>query len=91
MASIRSLKKIINLELALLIDDCYETLFQYPDHDKALNAIIDDAVNLFDQLIIRVNDFKTSEKGNQYFNAVESELNTGIDQLRDQLEKIVNS
>ena len=88
MASIRSLKKIINLELALLIDDCYEVLLTNPDDEQELNEVIDAAVNLFDKLIERVNDFKADQKSQPYFDAIENDLFEGVAQLRNKLTQL---
>lgn len=88
MASIRSLKKLINLELALLIDDCYEVLLTNPDDEQELNEVIDEAVNLFDNLIERVNDFRGEENKQNYFKSIEDDLGNGLAQLRNKLSQL---
>lgn len=57
MASIRDLKKDINYVLGDIIEAVYIWEYANPKTDrKKSNAIIDDAIATFDELIAKVND-----------------------------------
>ena len=74
MASIRDLKKDINFVLGDIIDAVYiwEAINPKEDHAKS-EAIIDDAIVTFDELIAKVNDNKV-ENRRQHLKAVNAEL-----------------
>lgn len=88
MASIRSIKKIINNELALLIDDCYEILLTNPDDEQELNEVIDEAVDLFDNLIVRVNSYGVEGNKQDYFKSIEDDLANGLAKLRNKMNQL---
>ena len=74
MSSIRDLKKDINFVLGDIIDAVYiwEAINPKEDHDKS-EAIIDDAISTFDELIAKVNDHKVDNRRAQ-LKAVSAEL-----------------
>lgn len=74
MASIRDLKKDINFVLGDIIDAVYiwEAINPKEDHTKS-EAIIDDAIKTFDELIAKVNDRKVDNRRAQ-LKAVSVEL-----------------
>lgn len=74
MASIRDLKKDINFVLGDIIDAVYiwEAINPKEDHTKS-EAIIDDAIKTFDELIAKVNDRKVDNRRAQ-LKAVSAEL-----------------
>ena len=92
MASRRDLKKDIDYLLFEVISDCF--LFQglHPDHkSEELTAIINDAVNLRNDLISRVNnpDGKDNPKIiKSYYKTVSKDLLTGVDSLFTRLSKL---
>lgn len=74
MASIRDLKKDINFVLGDIIDAVYiwEAINPKEDHKEA-EAIVDDAIVTFDELIAKVNNNKV-ENRRQHLKAVNAEL-----------------
>ena len=85
MASIRDLKKDINYVLGDIIEGVYvwEAAKQQFDHAEA-NAIIDEAIAVFDDLIAKVNDKKPSNRKahlTQVHNTLEEKANALIERL----------
>ncbi|WP_405325817.1 hypothetical protein [Leeuwenhoekiella sp. LLG6367-2.1] len=76
MANIRDLKKDINFVLGDIIDAVYlwEALNPKEDHAKS-EAVVDDAILTFDELIAKVNDNKV-ENRSKHLKAVNAELET---------------
>ncbi len=81
MASIKNLKKDINYVLGDIIDECLITL---TGDTKKSEAIVDEAIILFDELIAKVNANDIENK-KAHFKAIEAELETRAGQL---LEKV---
>lgn len=74
MANIRDLKKDINYVLGDIIEAVYVWELQNPGKDtKKSEAIIDDAITTFDDLIAKVNDRKV-ENRKAHLKAVNAEL-----------------
>jgi len=87
MASIKNLKKDINNVLGDVIEECYMYEIINPTVDtKKSQAIIDEAVEAFDTLIVKMSDKKVENK-KAHFNSVQSDLQTTATKL---LEKINN-
>ncbi|MDT0559296.1 hypothetical protein RM697_11585 [Ichthyenterobacterium sp. W332] len=85
MGNIRDLKKDINYVLGDIIEAVYVWELQNPDKDtKKSEAIIDDAINTFDDLIAKVNDRKV-ENRKAHLKAVNTELE---DRGRGLIDKI---
>lgn len=81
MASRRILKKQINVAVAEVIDECYDRMFENPKKEEALNVIIDEAVELFDNLIVLVNNYRNADNKGAYFTEIETMLAKQVDEL----------
>ena len=76
MANVRNLKKDINYVLGDIIEAVYVWEFANPNKDaKKSEAIIDEAIGVFDELISKINDSKVDNK-KAHFKAISSELET---------------
>jgi hypothetical protein len=76
MANIRDLKKDINYVLGDIIDAVSVWELTYPEKDtKNSEAIIDEVIVIFDDLIAKVN-LKNVENHKQHFKAISKELET---------------
>ncbi len=85
MANKRDLKKDINYVLGDIIEAVYVWEYANTDKDtKQSEAIIDEAIATFDDLIVRVND-RSVENKKAHFKAVNQELE---DKGRALIEKI---
>lgn len=85
MASVRILKRDINYVLGDIIEAVYIWQLTNPEKDnKKAEAIIDDAILVFDELIGKVNDKKVENK-KQHFKAINQELE---DRGRKLIDKI---
>ena len=88
MASIRDLKKDINFVLGDIIEAVYVWEYNNTDKDtKKSEAIIDEAIDTFDELIAKVND-KSVENKKAHFKAINSELEERGKALIDKLNKL---
>jgi hypothetical protein len=76
MASIKNLKKDINYTLGDIIEECYmyELLNSNEDTSKS-EAIIDEAIAVFDGLLDKVNA-KSVENKKSHYKAISAELET---------------
>ena len=85
MANIRNLKKDINYVLGDIIEAVYVWEYNNTDKDtKKSEAIIDEAIEIFDDLIAKVNNRKVENK-KAHFKAINQELE---DKGRALIEKI---
>lgn len=76
MASVRDLKKDINYVLGDIIEAVYIWELTNPKKDtKKSQAIIDEAIQVFDELIVKVND-RSVENKKAHYKAVNEELET---------------
>ena len=74
MANVRDLKKDINYVLGDIIEAVYIwELTNAEKDDKKAEAIIDEAIETFDELIAKVNDKKVENK-KQHFKAITASL-----------------
>ena len=74
MANVRDLKKDINYVLGDIIEAVYIWELTNADKDnKKAEAIIDDAITTFDELITKVNQRNVDNK-KKHYNAVKTEL-----------------
>ena len=74
MANIRDLKKDINYVLGDIIEAVYVWEFSNPDKDtKKSEAVIDEAIEVFDDLIAKVNSKKVDNR-KAHLKAVNQEL-----------------
>ena len=74
MANVRDLKKDINFVLGDIIEAVYVWEYTNTDKDtKKSEAIIDEAISTFDELIAKVND-RSVENKKVHFKTINSEL-----------------
>ena len=88
MASVRELKKDINYVLGDIIEAVY--MWEYENTDKGTQkseAIIDDAISTFDDLIAKVND-KSVDNRKAHLKGVNSELEQKAKKLIEKLNKL---
>lgn len=87
MANVRDLKKDINYVLGDIIEAVYLWEYENTDKDtKKSEAIIDEAIETFDELIAKVNTKKV-ENAKAHFKALRNELET---KGRALIEKVNN-
>ena len=84
MASIKNLKKDINYVLGDVIDEC---LVSTTGDIKKIEAIVDEAIVVFDELIAKVNA-KNIENKKVHFKAVEEELEKKATKLLTKVNKL---
>jgi hypothetical protein len=85
MANVRNLKKDINFVLGDIIEAVYVWEYSNTDKDtKKSEAIIDEAIEVFDALITKVND-RSVENKKAHFKSITKELE---DKGRALIEKI---
>ncbi|MFY0629542.1 MAG: hypothetical protein JXR05_04115 [Flavobacteriaceae bacterium] len=84
MASIKNLKKDINYVLGDVIDEC---LTKLTADTKKTEALVDEVITTFDELIAKVNA-KDVENKKAHFKAIETELETRAGKLLDKVNKL---
>lgn len=88
MANVRDLKKDINYVLGDIIEAVYVWEYSNTDKDtKKSEAIIDEAIEVFDELIAKVND-KSVENKKAHFRAINKELEEKGRALIDKINKL---
>ena len=88
MANIRDLKKDINFVLGDIIEAVYDWEYENSDKDtKKSEAIVDEAIDTFDDLIAKVND-RNVENKKAHFKAIKDELEGKGRALIDKLNKL---
>lgn len=88
MANKRDLKKDINYVLGDIIEAVYVwELANAEKPTKESNAIIDEAITTFDELIAKVND-RTPEDKKGHFRAINAELEDRGRQLVEKINKL---
>ena len=88
MASIRDLKKDINYVLGDIIEAVYVWELTNPAKEtKKSEAVIDEAIGVFDELIVKVNDRSVEDK-KAHFKAINQELETKGRALIDKINKL---
>ncbi|WP_228852226.1 hypothetical protein [Aegicerativicinus sediminis] len=87
MASKRNLKKDINNVLGDIIDSVYYWENTNEGATKESEAIIDDAIKTFDDLMVKVNQRKL-ENSKTHFKGVQSELDQEASKLVDRVNKL---
>lgn len=92
MANVRNLKKDIDYLLFEVISDCFVFSSLHPDNNsEKLAVIINDAVELRNDLIARVNnpDGKHNPKIiKAFYKSLEKDLMTGVDKLFTRLSDL---
>jgi len=84
MASIKNLKKDINYVLGDVIDECLSKL---TSDTKKSEAIVDEAITIFDDLTAKVNA-KNVENKKAHFKAINAELESKATDLLDKISKL---
>ncbi|WP_340076705.1 hypothetical protein [Leptobacterium sp. I13] len=88
MASIRDLKRDINNVLGDIIDAVYiSEMATLKPPSKEGDAIIDEAIQVFDELIVKVND-KSVANRKAHLKAVSAELEAKSKKLVEKLNKL---
>ena len=88
MANKRDLKKDTNYVLGDIIEAVYVWELTNPEKEtKTSEAIIDEAISVFDELIIKVNDRSVEDK-KAHFKAINQELETRGRALIDKINKL---
>jgi len=88
MANVRDLKKDINYVLGDIIEAVY--IWEYANKDKDTKkseAIIDEAIEIFDDLIVKVNTKKVEDK-KAHFKAINKELEEKGRALIEKINKL---
>lgn len=84
MASIKNLKKDINYVLGDVIDECLSKL---TNDTKKSEAIVDEAIAVFDDLMGKVNA-KNVENKKAHFKAISTELESKATALLDKINQL---
>ena len=88
MANVRNLKKDINYVLGDIIEAVYVWEYNNTDKDtKKSESIIDEAIEIFDDLIAKVND-KSVENAKLHFKTINKELEEKGRGLIDKINKV---
>lgn len=88
MASVKNLKKDINYVLGDIIEAVY--IWEIANADKGIEksgAIIDEAIDTFDELIEKLNQ-RDVENKKMHFSAIKTELETRGRSLIDKINKL---
>lgn len=88
MGNVRDLKKDINYVLGDIIESVYEWEYSNTDKDtKKSEAIIDEAIATFDDLIAKVNN-RSIENKKAHFKAINKELEDKGKALIEKINKL---
>jgi hypothetical protein len=88
MANVRDLKKDINYVLGDIIEAVYVWEYANTDKDtKKSEAIIDEAIDTFDELIAKVNDRNVEDK-KAHFKGISAELEKKGRALIEKINKL---
>lgn len=85
MASVRLLKKEINKEVAGFIDDCYERIIVQPGDHSGAEALVDKAVELYDEVLDGVNEAVKQENPGPALKDLRTRLQNQLTDLKIQL------
>ncbi|TCP22596.1 hypothetical protein EV195_11124 [Tenacibaculum skagerrakense] len=88
MASVKNLKKDINYTLGDIIGECNVWELENPNEDASKSqAIIDEAISTFDELIAKVH-VKDVENKKAHFKSINAELETRANALVGKLNAL---
>ena len=88
MASVRDLKRDINYVLGDIIEAVYIWQLTHPEKEtKKSEKIIDEAIAVFDALIVKVNQNNVENK-KQHFKGINQELETEGRKLIDKINAL---
>jgi S-adenosylmethionine/arginine decarboxylase-like enzyme len=88
MASKRIFKKQVNVLFSAFIDECFDEQFSNPKKDTKIEALVDEAVDMFDITIDEINNPDPSETTANYYQAVKGNMQERLTQLYQKLSKI---
>tara|TARA_B100000767_G_scaffold275733_1_gene314808 strand:+ start:9776 stop:10048 length:273 start_codon:yes stop_codon:yes gene_type:complete len=89
MASKKQLKKDVNNSVGALIEEIYLWELLNPRGDfKKSEKLIDEAIALFDELIMKIHDHTEETPAKKYFNGIIKELNTKIVSISEKISKL---
>lgn len=88
MASVQNLKKDVNYVISDIIEECYIwQLIHEENQSKKAEKLIDEAIDVFDDLIARINTKKVENK-KLHFKAINQDLETKASDLINKLAKL---
>ncbi len=87
MASIKNFKKDLNYIFSDIIEDCYVWQLENPKNSDKAEAIIDKAIDGFDDIVEKVN-VRNVENKKKYFKELVVELESKVQNLRSELDKL---
>ncbi len=88
MASKRLLKRDVNYVMGDIIEAAYIHQLADPKQDpKTTEAIVDEAIVAFDELIAKINQ-KNVENKKQHFKGIEKDLETKANALVEKINKL---
>ena len=89
MASKKQLKKDINNSVGALIEEIYVWELMNPKGDfKKSEKLIDEAIVLFDELIMEIHDYAEGTSAKKYFNSIIEELNATTESISEKITKL---
>lgn len=92
MTSRRMLKKKVNSVVNDIIEECYSIqMYANGKMDSQTNQIIDEAANLFDELLDRINAARKIDDNkdlHQHFESINSDLDKNSLQLMAKMDKL---
>ena len=93
--NLRTVKKEIEYLVGSVIDDCdlYISLFDGKESANRAGEIANDAVELYNELIDKVNnpDKSSPAKTREHYRNIRKELDEGVDSLSERLSNIAGS
>jgi hypothetical protein len=82
MSSIKQLKKNINNDIGAIIEDIYLWELSNPDEDLSKSEkLIEEAIQIFDDLVKKINSVVTKGNLKKQFKAIQEERNQSIKTL----------
>ncbi|NKQ39017.1 MAG: hypothetical protein HF967_06040 [Methanosarcinales archaeon] len=88
MASVKNFKKEINNVLSDIIEECYICQLTSDDKTSAkADKIIDEAIDTFDALIVKINDNSVENK-KKHFQTLNADLKSKTSNLLSKIEKL---
>lgn len=82
MPSIKQFKKDINNDIGALIEDIYLWELSNPEADFSKSQkLIEEAIQLFDNLVVKINSVATKENLKKQFKTIQEERKKRIEEL----------
>tara|TARA_B100000767_G_scaffold50392_1_gene45528 strand:+ start:149 stop:421 length:273 start_codon:yes stop_codon:yes gene_type:complete len=89
MASKKQLKKDINNSVGALIEEIYVWELMNPKSDfKKSEKLIDEAIVLFDELIMKIHDYTEGTSAKKHFNSIIEELTATTASISEKITKL---